>query len=269
MTCYYNLLSETTSEDGTRISHFSPTIHAQGAWNKDEQHMAAASGIIARELECFMPRFDMRIGRISFDIWGKISLTDFSITTRLIRPGKTIELIEQHLEAAGKTCIVAHTWRMAKTKTGSVAGIEDKPVHSPEQCEPWPDIDNWLGGFIKSLIARRDKANRKGKGLIWINTPLNCLDNQPTSDFVHLVGLIDMANGTSPRQDKPFAFAFPNLDLQLHMYRLPKGRWLGLQSVQQYGEDGIGLSSSILHDVYGPFGRCEQILTLRALNDNV
>jgi hypothetical protein len=36
---------------------------------------------------------------------------------------------------------------------------------------------------------------------------------------------------------------------------------LGLETVQQYGSDGIGLTSAVLHDVYGPFGRSEQILT--------
>lgn len=32
-----------------------------------------------------------------------------------------------------------------------------------------------------------------------------------------------------------------------------------------YGDDGIGLTSSVLHDIYGPFGRSEQILTLRPI----
>ena len=49
------------------------------------------------------------------------------------------------------------------------------------------------------------------------------------------------------------------------MHRMPKGRWLGLDAVQQYGADGIGITSAVLHDVYGPFGRSEQILTIRQI----
>ncbi|NDX71453.1 thioesterase family protein, partial [Acinetobacter baumannii] len=60
-------------------------------------------------------------------------------------------------------------------------------------------------------------------------------------------------------------WGFPNLDLQIHMHRYPQGKWLGLETVQQYGSDGIGLTSAVLHDVYGPFGRSEQILTLRKM----
>lgn len=36
---------------------------------------------------------------------------------------------------------------------------------------------------------------------------------------------------------------FPNLDLQIHLHRLPQGRWLGLETVQQIGQDGVGLTS--------------------------
>ena len=91
------------------------------------------------------------------------------------------------------------------------------------------------------------------------------VENQPTTDFVHLMGMVDTANGIVPRQGDDFAWAFPNLDLQIHLHRFPTGRWLGLQATQQFGSDGIGLTSAILHDVQGPFGRSEQILTLRKI----
>ena len=46
-------------------------------------------------------------------------------------------------------------------------------------------------------------------------------------------------------------------------HRMPVGRWLGLETVQQFGGDGVGLTSSVLHDAHGAFGRSEQILTIR------
>ena len=61
----------------------------------------------------------------------------------------------------------------------------------------------------------------------------------------------------------PREWAFPNLDLNIDLLRLPEGAWLGLQTTQQYGADGIGLTTSVLHDERGPFGRSAQILTLR------
>lgn len=265
MGSYYQLLDRQIAADNTVIAKYRPLISSQGAWNENEQHMAPASGVITAELEKFSPRDDMRIGRISFDIFGLIELTDFTIKTQLIRPGKTIELIESTMTANGKTCLMARTWRMCTQNSEEVAALEDQPVGSPDNLPIWDGMQRWSGGYIASLIAKTDNTHRPGKAVVWLSNDLEMIEGKVTSDFVRLVGMIDTANGTAPRQVGKFNWMFPNLDLQLHFYRYPVGKWLGLETSQQYGKDGIGLTSSVLHDIHGPFGHCEQILTLRKI----
>ncbi|MFU8927363.1 thioesterase family protein [Acinetobacter puyangensis] len=264
MAAYYQLLNRTTA-NGIVTAHYRSTIHSQGAWNPHEQHMASASGIMATELEHFFPRSDMRIGRMSFDIFGLIKFGEFSISTRIIRGGKTIELIESEMKADGKTCIVARVWRMCTQDSTAIAGLEDQSISHPDKYAVWNGMQRWPGGFIQSIQARTDENHRPGKAIVWLNNDLEMVEGQPTSSFVHLIGMVDAANGIVPGQEGKFTWGFPNLDLQIHLYRYPTGQWLGLETVQQYGNDGIGLTSSILHDVQGPFGRSEQILTLRKL----
>lgn len=266
MTAYYQFVSQQINEDGSCTSHYIPTIHSQGAWNTHEQHMAPASGILAHELERFNPHDHMRIGRISFDIFGIIHLAPFTITTRVIRPGKTIELIEATMQAQGKTCIVARAWRMMTQNSRVIHGIEDDVIYTPSELPNWEGMKRWPGGFIQSIQLRVAPEHRPGKGIVWITTAKSLVEGQSSSDFARLMGLVDTANGIVPRQEGSFDWAFPNLDLQIHMYRLPSGSWLGLETIQQYGSDGIGLTSSVLHDIHGPFGRSEQILTLRPMN---
>ena len=81
MPAYYQLLGREQDEQGITTAHYRSTLHSQGAWNAHEQHMAPATGIMCTELEQFMPRTDMRIGRISLDIWGLIAFGEFSIQT--------------------------------------------------------------------------------------------------------------------------------------------------------------------------------------------
>ncbi|NOL48720.1 thioesterase family protein [Pelistega europaea] len=262
---YYRRLSHEVLADGSTITTYEPTVHAQGAWNPHEQHMAPASGILARELELFQHKPHLRIGRISFDIFGLIHLDQFTIETKAIRPGKTIELIEATLRAQGKICIVARAWRIVMHDTRAIMGIEDKVVTSPSELQPWDGIRIWPGGYIQSISPRAAPDRRPGKGLVWLSTDKTLVEGEQTSDFAKLMGLVDTANGIVTRQQVPFDWAFPNLDLQIHMYRIPKGSWLGLETVQQFGDDGIGLTSSILHDIHGPFGRSEQILTIRPM----
>ena len=62
-------------------NRFASTVHAQGAWNAHEQHMAPVSGILAHCLEQFQPRPELRMARLSFDILGLIPDGEFSVVT--------------------------------------------------------------------------------------------------------------------------------------------------------------------------------------------
>lgn len=267
MSAYYQLINSTIDDHGANTSHYRSLIHTQGAWNPHEQHMAPASGVMAAELEQFQPRADMRIARLSYDIFGLISYGDFTITTRIIRPGKTIELLEAEMVANDKTCIVARAWRLATQDSSAIAALEDQPVSHLDTLTPWDGMQRWPGGYIKSITAKTDQNRRPGKGIVWISNDKSMVEGQSTTDFVRLMGMVDTANGVVPRQNDEFIWAFPNLDLQIHLYRYPTGQWLGLETTQQYGTDGIGLTSSVLHDEQGPFGHTEQILTLRKMKD--
>ena len=269
MASYYQFIKRETQADNSTVAHYKPTLHAQGAWNEHEQHMAPATGILARELELFTPQPNLRIARIGLDILGLIPLQEFTITTRCIRPGRTIELIEAVMSSGGRDCIIARAWRLLTQDTSEIAGLEDSVATShPDNLPGWEEMKGWPGGFIESIKLASDPHRRPGKGLVWLTTELEMVQGEATSDLVHIMGLVDTANGVVPRKGLKMSemqWAFPNTDLQIHMHRLPQGKWLGIEAVQQYGEDGVGLTSAILHDLQGPFGRSEQILTIRPM----
>jgi hypothetical protein len=245
------------------VAHFRSTIHAQGAWNPGEQHMAPATGILVHELERFQRREGMRMVRVSLDILGLIPGGAFSVTTRMLRPGRTIELVEATLEAHGRTSIVARAWRLLTSDTSEVAHVQEVGMLGPEECVPRGLSTRWPGGYIASLTGVGDPASGGGSGAAWLSNDLEMVAGEETSPLARLLGMVDTANGVAPRLD-PREWAFPNVDLQIHVFRAPRGRRLGLQVVQSVGADGVGLTSSVLHDEAGPFGRAEQILTVRS-----
>lgn len=268
MNSYYKLLSRTTEDNGTVVAEYQPNLPCQGAWNEHEQHMAPASGLMSYELELFQPRDDMVYGRLGFDILGLIPFKPFTITTRNIRPGKTIELIEVTLSCEGKAAIVGRAWRMMKNDTTSLASNEEEPMTPRSEMIAWPELSQvWGGGYINSLKehSRTNRDRRQGKAQVWITNSLEMVEGVETSPFVKLIGMVDTSNGVAVAQPSPFSHMFPNVDLQIHLYRLPKGRWLGLNTRQQYGNSGVGLTTSTLYDEEGPFGHSEQILTVRPM----
>lgn len=264
MSAYYRLRERHINEQGVAIAHYEPTEHAQGVWDPNEQHMAPATGVLCNELEQFALRPELRYARINLDIWGMIRFAPFTIETRILRPGRTIELVEARMLLKGQTCIVANAWRLQTSDTSSIAGLEDEAIPDHEQMGDWHTFSTWGGGYINSLQVKSNDERRPGHGVVWMKNELEMVEGHQTSAFVRLMGMVDTANGVAARTE-PGAWVFPNVDLNINLLRMPQGRWLGFDTHQQYGDDGIGLTSSVLHDELGVFGRSEQTLTIRAL----
>lgn len=243
---------------------YQSSIHAQGAWNPQEQHMAPVAGLMVRALEQFETREDMRLTRLSFDILGLIPGGEFVIETTMLRPGRTIELLQAEMISNGRVAVRLTAWRMLTLDTKEVAASEDSPMGSFEGSQPWPGMTVWPGGFIASLDVRVNEGHRPGRGQVWLHTGHQLVEDEASSQLSRLMGLVDCANGiaarVTPGKD---GYMFPNVDLSIHLYREPHGEWLGLDTQVTFGSDGIGLTSTVLNDVEGPFGRAEQMLTVR------
>lgn len=264
MTAYYRLRKRSKSGNGDVSAAYEPLTATQGAWNPHEQHMAPATGILCAELEAYSPRPGLRIGRISLDIWGLISLEPFTIETRLLRGGRTIELIEARMLVDDRTLISARAWRMQTCDTSQIQGIEDSAIAHYDSMQPWDGMKQWGGGFINSMQFKANPQQRRaGNGVVWMTNSMDMIEGQRTSSFVKLMGMADTSNGIVPRAN-PREWIFPNLDLNISLLRMPQGQWLGLDTRQQYGSDGIGLTSSVLHDEQGVFAHSLQTLTLRS-----
>ncbi|WP_434621465.1 thioesterase family protein [Arthrobacter sp. A5] len=245
---------------------YESSIHTQGAWNPHEQHMAPVSGIMTRGLELHQPRPELRMARISFDILGIIPAGKFRIETKVIRPGRTIELLQAELIADERVAVRATAWRLQRGETADVAAVEDEAMPGVEEAGSWHDLDQWPGGYIASLKAKVVPGHRPGRGQVWVRSPYPMVEGEPTTDLVRLMGLVDTANGIASRVPPgPGSYMFPNVDLSIHLHREPVGEWLGLDTSVTFGTDGIGVTNSVLNDAHGPFGVASQILTVRQL----
>lgn len=257
-TGYYRRVSDTA---------FEPTRHVQGAWRDDEQHMGPASGLLAHALETVYPRPDLQLCRISYEILGVIAAERSEIEVEVIRPGRTIELLQARMVIDGRTAIRATGWRLATGDTAAAAGGAPEPLPDPQL---WPDFDitdRWSGGYIDSLRVRLAPDARPGDCRAWLTTDVTLIEDEPVSDLAAFTALVDTANGLAARED-PQAWLYPNLDLTIHYVRSPRldgprQRWVGLDTAAVWGPDGVGLTSSTVYDRHGAVGRAEQILTLR------
>jgi hypothetical protein len=243
---------------------FAPTIHVQGAWRDDEQHMAPVSGLLVHAIDAHEPREGMQLARISFDILGMIPARPSRVEVRTTRPGRTIELVEATLSVDDRTVVRAEAWRLAHHDSTAVAGVELEPIPGPNDMEPWEGAQTWDGGYIRGLDMRVDAGRRPGRTRAWIRTPNALVHDEPCSPTAELVRLVDTANGIAVRVS-PREWMFPNVDLTIHLLREPVPGWVGFDTRVSMGTTGLGLTATTLHDALGPVGRAEQVLTVRRL----
>lgn len=250
----------------TADDRFKPTHHVGGAWASDEQHFSPLGGLIVHAIDRYLAgRPDtsgMVLSRVSFDILGRLALDECEIRVETLRPGRTIELLEATVRIADRPVVRARAWLLTALDTAAVAGGGADRLTPPDGLAPWQMSSVWPGGFIASLDARPLAPPQPGRATVWVSTEVSLVAGETASPLASYVALVDTANGIAVRQS-PSAWMFPNVDLTLHLHRQPEGRWTGLDTTVAFGPTGQGITSTVLHDLTGPVGHAQQILTVR------
>jgi len=242
---------------------FAPTELVGGGWNPDGQHIAPVLGLLTHlvEQDHAVRGGRLVLARASFDILGTLPLEPVTTTVRVTRPGRTIELVEAVLSHDDRPGLVLRAWILQAQDTADAAGTALPRVAGPDETESWNPATLWPGGFVGSVEVRRRQVE-PGRALVWVRTDVDLIDAEPVSATAQTLGLIDIANGMTPRRD-PREMGFANVDLTVHLFERPTGGWVGLDTTVSFGHSGVGLTHSTLHTVHGPIGTVAQSLTLR------
>lgn len=254
-----------------RLSHnlFEPTEHVGGGWNAAEQHIAPPMGLLCHliEVDHAARGGSLILTRISFDILGVLPIEPVEVALKVLRPGRTIELVEASLSHNGRPALIARAWLLGEGETASIAGTHAEAFPSREGMPRWSPQDDWPGGFIASIDAFRTEI-APGRAKTWARTTQNLLESEEVSLTAKALGTVDLANGTAPRED-PSEVLFPNLDLTVTLLRSPVSEWLGFDTSVTFGDNGVGLTHTFLHDESGFLGVVTQSLTVRPMHHPV
>ena len=248
---YFDRLDDTT---------FGPTGLVSGGWDPDEQHIAPALGLLAHAVETERGN-GLQLARLSYDILGTLPIEPVQVHVEVLRPGRTIELVQATLSHAGRPAVLLRAWLLRAYDTVDLAGSSFPTVPGPDDMPVWDPDGTWPGEFVRSVEARRCQEE-PGRAMSWVRTAVPLVGDEPVSATARALGLIDIANGLTPR--RPTAqVAFPNVDLTVHLVGPPRSDWLGFDTTVTFGPTGLGLTHTVLHDTHGPLGVVSQSLTVR------
>jgi hypothetical protein len=246
------------SLDGQRLV---PSGLTRGPWDPKAQHAGPPSALLARALERCEPREGMRLGRITIEILGPVPLTPLTTSARVVRPGRSVELLEAALASADGDVMRASAWRV--TASDVVVGQDHPPPPGPEggsERDFFPTGDDV--GYHTAMDYRfvRGGFLEPGPAMVWMRMRGPLVEGEETSPLERLMVVADVGNGISAVLDWR-EYLFINTELTVHLLRPPEGDWIGVDAVTHL--DGVGLAQSVLWDERGRVGSGAQTLLVR------
>lgn len=245
-------------------NRFQPTEHTVGPWVPDAQHFGPPSSLLVRALEGLPRERESQLARVTVEILGPAPLTELSVSARIERPGRSVELLVAELSAGTRTIARASAWRVISSDTSEIANLPSGGWPKPEDCSipAWPE--GWLGGYLHSLDWRSVSGGLgvPGPAAIWGRLRVALVDGEEPSPLQRLFAVADSGNGASNFLDARHWW-FINSELTVHLQRTPRGEWIGLDAATTLGPGGIGTATSTLRDLEGPVGFGAQALMVR------
>lgn len=245
-----------------------PTDLTRGPWDPDFQHAGPPAALLCREIEAASGIEGGQTVRLSYDILRPVPVAPLRTSTRVLRPGRRVELLEATLAVEDGTPVMrATSWRMRSdaVPAGSVARPEPPPA-PPESGRPGSF------GFWKEKVAYHRALDWRfmdgdfdvpGPATVWTRLRVALVEGEPASPLQRLLVMADAASGVSSVLDWS-AFTFVNVDLGIHLLRPPEGEWMAMAAVTRVGETGAALCTSDLSDAGGRVGSSTQSLMVAA-----
>ena len=239
-----------------------PSELTRGPWDRNSQHAGPPSALLARALELCEPRDGMRIGRVTVEILAPVPIAPMTVSAQVVRPGRSVELLEASLEGPDGELMRARGWRLAENDV-TAEWEQDSPPPGREDAEaleffPTGERVGWHTAM--EIVFSRGRFLEPGPATVWMRPRVPLVGGEEISPLQRVLLAADGGNGVSAPLDWA-RFVFINTDLTVHLLRPPEGDWVCLDSVTHV--DGIGMTDTALWDDRGRIGRAAQTLLVR------
>lgn len=249
--------------DGDR---FIPSELTRGPWDPNAQHAGPPSALVGRAIERCGDPDGGQIGRVTFEILRPVPLTPLKVEAEVVRPGRSVELIEASLSGPEGEVMRASAWRL-RTRAVELdpATVAEPPSHGPGDGEPGGFFDTGVDvGYHTAVDYRFVEGSfvEPGPALVWMRMRQALVDGEEPSPLQRVLTVADSGNGVSGALDYR-RFLFINTDLSVHLHRMPGGEWVCLEARTFPESNGVGLADTALYDERGRIGRSAQTLLVR------
>ena len=234
----------------------------RGPWDPEAQHAGPPAALLAREVERLEDAESFHVARITFEILRSVPVAPLSVEARITRPGRRVQLVDATLADEEGEVMRATAWRL-RTETVELPDLPRAPAPpGPEEGEPgeFPDV-GYDVGYQRAMESRFVKGAfmEPGPATVWMRMRVPLVAGEDPSPLQRVLAAADSGNGVSATLDWR-RFLFINVDLSVHLERMPVGEWVCLDAVTLPQPNGVGLADTLLFDAEGRIGRALQSL---------
>jgi hypothetical protein len=243
-----------------------PTELTRGPWDPGAQHAGPPAALLGRVVEGLEEGSEFQLARITFEILRSVPIAPLRAEAQVIRPGRRVQLVEATLSDAEGEVMKASAWRV---RTVPVTLPEDAVTAG--EAPPGPDAGvvreffdtGQSAGYHTAMEVRflRGGFRDPGPAVVWMRMRYPLLAGEEPSPLQRVLVAADAGNGVSAALDLG-DYLFINVDLSVHLERMPEGEWVCLDAVTLPQPTGVGTADTVLLDEGGRIGRAVQTLVV-------
>ena len=232
---------------------WSSTVHTTGPWDARFQHGGPPAALLGRAVERCEPRDDVLVARMTVEILGAVPVGEVSVRSRVLRPGRSVELVEAVLSADGRDAARAAAWRVKRTTQQGVPPRVAPAPPMPADAAPLPG-GGWVDGYLSAVEWRfaEGRFDAPGPATVWSRLRHPLVPDEEPSPLQRVLTVADSGNGLSSELD--LSWYFINPELTVHLHREVVGEWVCVAAQTAISSGGAGLATTVLHDLDGPVG---------------
>jgi hypothetical protein len=250
--------------DGER---YLATELTRGPWDPGAQHAGPPAALLGREIERLPDAAEFQVGRVTCEILRPVPIAPLLVSARVVRPGRRVQLVEAELrDEGGEPLMRASAWRIrtAPVELPPEAMIAAPPPPGPErgsEADFFPTGQEV--GYHTAMECRFLEGGflEPGPATVWLRMRQPLVAGEQPSPLQRVLVAADVGNGVSASLDYR-CYLFINVDLTVHLERMPLGEWVCVDAETLPQPNGIGSAESVLADERGRLGRALQTLLI-------
>jgi Acyl-CoA thioesterase C-terminal domain/Acyl-CoA thioesterase N-terminal domain len=245
---------------------FTATELTRGPWDPDAQHAGPPSALLGRAIERVEGGDGFQVARVTLEILRPVPIGPVRVEASVVRPGRSVQMIEASLSDGERELMVARAWRIRTSEISIPEEVETTPEAPPgpgEGDEPEFFATGQSVGYHTAMEWRSVGGGflEPGPATVWMRMGCALVEGEEPSPLQRALVAADVGNGISAVLDWR-TYVFINVDLSVHFERMPEGEWVCVDAVTLPQRNGIGVAESVLSDQRGRIGRAAQALLI-------